>query len=195
MMPLENSRSRKLHWSQPASAWLPDRRSRQDYPSRPIKIVVGFPAGGGVDTSARVVGEALSRGLGQSVVIENKPGAAGTIGAAEVARSAPDGYTLARHARRPCDLRRDVQVAAVRHREQLRLDFEHRHPPVHSSWCRPIPSSRRSSDLIAKAKAAPGTVTFGSAGPGTHASSWHRTARAALPGRSSCTCPIAATRR
>src|SRR5688500_4976436 len=73
---------------------LPIQSSAQDYPNRIIKIMVGFPAGGGVDTSARVIGQEMSKNLGQSVVIENKPGAAGTIGAAEVARSAPDGYTL-----------------------------------------------------------------------------------------------------
>lgn len=73
---------------------LPSPVTAQDYPNRPIKIVVGFPAGGGVDTTARVIGQEMSKGLGQSMVIENKPGAAGTLGAAEVARSAPDGYTL-----------------------------------------------------------------------------------------------------
>ncbi|MGB6567613.1 MAG: tripartite tricarboxylate transporter substrate-binding protein, partial [Xanthobacteraceae bacterium] len=66
----------------------------QDYPTRPVRIVVGFPPGGGVDATARVVGQAMSQDLGQPFVVENKPGAAGTLGAADVARSSPDGYTL-----------------------------------------------------------------------------------------------------
>jgi tripartite-type tricarboxylate transporter receptor subunit TctC len=64
------------------------------WPSRPLTLVVGFPAGGPVDTVARVIGESLSRRLGQQIVVENKPGATGTIAAAQVAHAAPDGYTL-----------------------------------------------------------------------------------------------------
>jgi tripartite-type tricarboxylate transporter receptor subunit TctC len=64
------------------------------YPSKAISIVVGYPAGGSVDFTARAVGEALSKRLGQSVVIENVGGAGGTIGANKVARAAADGYTL-----------------------------------------------------------------------------------------------------
>src|SRR5688500_17082438 len=66
----------------------------QDFPNRPIKVVVGFPPGGGVDATARIVSQAMSVSLGQPLVGDNKPGAAGTLGAAEVARSAPDGTTL-----------------------------------------------------------------------------------------------------
>lgn len=65
-----------------------------DYPSKAISIVVGYPAGGSVDFTARVFGEALSKHLGQSVIIENVGGAGGTIGASRVARAAADGYTL-----------------------------------------------------------------------------------------------------
>ena len=64
------------------------------WPNRPIKLVVGFPAGGPVDTVSRILGETLSRRLGQPIVVENKPGATGTIAAALVAHAAPDGYTL-----------------------------------------------------------------------------------------------------
>jgi tripartite-type tricarboxylate transporter receptor subunit TctC len=64
------------------------------WPNRPIKLVVGFPAGGPVDTVSRIVGETLSRRLGQPIVVENKPGATGTIAAAQVAHATPDGYTL-----------------------------------------------------------------------------------------------------
>jgi len=65
-----------------------------DYPKRPIKIIVPFPAGAGPDQVARMLGQHLGDAWGQSVVIENRTGALGSIGAAEVARSAPDGYTL-----------------------------------------------------------------------------------------------------
>src|SRR3989449_4401732 len=66
----------------------------QDYPARAIKIVVAFPAGGGSDLAARVVGAKLAERLGQPVVIENRVGANGGVGAEAVARAAPDGYTL-----------------------------------------------------------------------------------------------------
>ncbi|MGB6106007.1 MAG: tripartite tricarboxylate transporter substrate binding protein [Pusillimonas sp.] len=65
-----------------------------DYPSKAISVVVGYPAGGSVDFTARVLGEALSKRLGQSVVIENMGGAGGAIGADRVARGTADGYTL-----------------------------------------------------------------------------------------------------
>src|SRR5436305_7503565 len=77
-----------------AALALPQPAAAQDYPNRPIKVIVGFPPGGGTDVAARVVTAEMTKSLGQSILIENKPGAAGTIGAAEVARSAPDGYTL-----------------------------------------------------------------------------------------------------
>src|SRR4051794_15292134 len=64
------------------------------WPNRPLTLVVGFPAGGPVDTVSRIIGEGLSRRLGQQIVVENKPGATGTIAAAQVAHAAPDGYTL-----------------------------------------------------------------------------------------------------
>src|SRR5690606_21286215 len=65
-----------------------------DYPSKAISIVVGYPAGGSVDLTARVLGEALSERLGQTVVVENLGGAGGTIGANKGARAKADGYTL-----------------------------------------------------------------------------------------------------
>jgi tripartite-type tricarboxylate transporter receptor subunit TctC len=64
------------------------------YPTRPVRIVVAYPPGGAVDTIARKVAQKLSEQMGQQFVVENKPGASGTIGAREVARAEPDGYTL-----------------------------------------------------------------------------------------------------
>lgn len=65
-----------------------------DWPSRPVRIVVPFSAGGGTDTVARVLAQKLGEKFNQSFVVENKPGASGMIGAAAVAKASPDGYTL-----------------------------------------------------------------------------------------------------
>jgi tripartite-type tricarboxylate transporter receptor subunit TctC len=66
----------------------------QTYPARPVRIIVGQAAGGGVDTLARLVAQKMSEGLGQAVIVENKPGAGGIIGTTFVTKAAPDGYTL-----------------------------------------------------------------------------------------------------
>src|SRR5215471_5816860 len=66
----------------------------ETYPTRPVRLVVGFPAGGTPDLFARLIGKWLSERLGQSFVIENRPGAATNIGTGQVVRSSPDGYTL-----------------------------------------------------------------------------------------------------
>src|SRR6478752_4529905 len=68
--------------------------SAQSYPTKPIKIIVPFAAGGTTDLLARAVGAELQKSLGQSVIVDNRPGAGGNIGADVVAKSAPDGYTL-----------------------------------------------------------------------------------------------------
>ena len=79
------------------ASWLaaaPAQAQADNWPAKPIRIVVGFPAGSFTDTIARAVSDQLSKQLGQPVIVDNKPGANGAIGVGEVARSAPDGYTL-----------------------------------------------------------------------------------------------------
>ena len=66
----------------------------QDYPSKPVRMVVGFPPGGGTDVVARILAPRMSELLGQPIVIENRPGATGTMAAGQVAKSPPDGYTI-----------------------------------------------------------------------------------------------------
>ena len=85
-----------LHWLTAGAAVLLGSRlvRAQSFPARPITIVVPFPAGGPTDTLGRLLADRMKNALGQSVIIENLTGAAGTIGSTHVARSAPDGYTL-----------------------------------------------------------------------------------------------------
>jgi tripartite-type tricarboxylate transporter receptor subunit TctC len=78
-----------------AAAWLPHAAFAQAaYPNKPIRLIVGFPPGGGIDFTARVIQPALEAALGQPVVVDYKPGAGGVIAATELTRAAPDGYTL-----------------------------------------------------------------------------------------------------
>src|SRR5579864_3831851 len=72
----------------------PQGLCRTDWPTRTITIIHGFPAGGPSDIISRLLADNLSRALGQAVIVESSPGAAGTVAAAQVARAAPDGYTL-----------------------------------------------------------------------------------------------------
>src|SRR5262245_11849475 len=78
-------------------ALAPSLVQAQTYPDRTITMVVPFAAGGPTDTVARLLGEAMSKDLGQQVIVENVGGAGGTLGAARVAKAEPDGYTLLLH--------------------------------------------------------------------------------------------------
>jgi tripartite-type tricarboxylate transporter receptor subunit TctC len=77
-----------------AALWLAPVQSQQIYPTSPIHLVVPFAAGGAADMVARLIGQSIGEKLGQSIVVENRPGATGTIGSLAVARAAPDGYTI-----------------------------------------------------------------------------------------------------
>ena len=149
-----------------AVALLPGTSVAQDYPSRPIKVVVGFPPGGGTDVAARIVTQEISKGLGQSFLIENKPGAAGTLGAAEAARSAPDGYTLlvtpGGHAIFGA-IFKSLPFHTVN-------SFDWISNIITIPFFIVVPASsefKTLADVVAKAKTAPGTIAFGSTGPGS----------------------------
>ncbi len=139
----------------------------QPYPAKPIRIIVPFPAGGIADLYARLIGAQLGQTWGQPVVVENRTGAGGNIGADAVAKSAPDGYTLAMgsfgthavnvslFAKMPYDPVRDfAPIALVLEAEGLLVV----HPSVPANS---VP------ELIALARAKPGALSFASAGMGT----------------------------
>ena len=77
-----------------ALASLTAPASAQDFPTRPITLVIPFPAGGSTDLVGRLVAQKMSEGLGQQVIVDNRGGAGGNLGSAAVAKAAPDGYTL-----------------------------------------------------------------------------------------------------
>src|SRR5829696_7914837 len=79
------------------AALLTSAANAQQFPSKPIRIIVPFPAGGTTDIVARLVGQRMQESMGQPILVENKGGAGGQIGAAEVAKATPDGYTLLMH--------------------------------------------------------------------------------------------------
>jgi tripartite-type tricarboxylate transporter receptor subunit TctC len=137
------------------------------YPDRPVRILVGFAAGGGTDVAARILAQRLTDALGQTVVVENRPGASGMIAAEAVARSPADGYTLmmgsqttlavapALYRKFSIEPARDFAGIAMAGVSPLVL-------VVH-----PSASAQSVKDLIAEARARPGTINFGSGGLGT----------------------------
>jgi tripartite-type tricarboxylate transporter receptor subunit TctC len=138
----------------------------QAYPSKPLRFVVPFTAGSGTDIMARTIGDAMARSMGQPIVIDNKPGAGGTIGAAQVAKSEPDGYTILIHSsghalnpaiypQLPYDTVKDLTgvtpLAAL--------------PNV--MVVSPQKGWKTVADAVAAAKARPGQLNYASAGVGS----------------------------
>ena len=145
----------------------------QTYPAKPVRLIVGYAAGGSVDTTARIFAPKMSEIMGQQFVVENRPGVASNIAAEYVARSAPDGYTLfwssgtglgtnkAFYQRMTYDALKDFAPIAL-------LMYQGNGMVVH-----PRIPAKNVKELIALAKSTPGALTYGSAGSG---SSQHMTA-------------------
>jgi tripartite-type tricarboxylate transporter receptor subunit TctC len=138
----------------------------QDYPSRPVKIIVPFGAGGPADVYARILGHHLQEALQQAFVIENRPGAGSIIGTAEVAKSAPDGYTLLMMsnthttnetliANKPFQLMRDFAAVAAVNASDLVMVV---HPSV---------PAKNLQEFLALLKGHGGDLNYASSGPGT----------------------------
>lgn len=147
------------------TAALPGLANAQAFPARPIRYICPWTAGGTTDLVMRAFAESASRILGQQVLIENKPGAGGTLGAVELMRAAPDGYTLAQL---------PVSVFRIPHMQKVQFDTL-----KDFTWIacltgytfgfvvRADSPFRSIADVVAYAKANPGKLTFGSPGIGT----------------------------
>ncbi|MHB8272554.1 Bug family tripartite tricarboxylate transporter substrate binding protein [Bradyrhizobium sp.] len=149
-----------------AAAALPRLASAQEYPSRPVRIVAGFAAGGGVDITARLIGQWLNERLGQSFVTENRPGAGGNIGTEAVVNAAADGYTLL--------LSTVPNAVNASLYEKLTFNFIRDTAPVAGIIRVPMvillnPSvpAKTVPEFIAYAKANPGKINMASAGNGS----------------------------
>jgi tripartite-type tricarboxylate transporter receptor subunit TctC len=150
-----------------AVAYLPSV-SAQTYPTGPIRIIVPFTAGSATDVMARVIGERLSPVFGQPVLVENRPGAGGTIGIALVAKSAPDGHTLGvvstGHVVNPV-LYKDLPYDTIR-------DFSGVAPLANLPSVLIVPQAlgpKNVRELVALAKSKPGALNYGTAGVGSAA--------------------------
>ena len=149
-----------------ATALAPLTAHAQPYPSHPIKIVVPYAAGGAVDIVARTVGQPLSEGLKQPVIVDNRPGASANIGMEAVAKAAPGGYTLL--------LASNGIATNMALFPNLPFDGRRDFVPIEKIGYAPlvivVPASspvKSLQDLIATAKAEPGKLTYASAGNGS----------------------------
>lgn len=138
----------------------------QEYPTKPVRVIVGFPAGGGSDLIARVFAQKLTGALGQTVVVENRPGASANIAAELAARSAPDGYTLL-FANSSLSISPAVfrKLAYDPVRDFTAISMASSYPfvlAVHPSL--PVQSVKA---LVALARSKPGVLDYASAGPAT----------------------------
>ncbi len=137
------------------------------FPNRPVKMIVGFAAGGSTDVAARIVAQKMSEVLGQSVLVENRPGASGLLAAEDVVKSPPDGYTLMMASQ-------TVLAVAPRLYRKATVDPIKDFAPVAYCGASPLvlvvnPSfpAHTTSEVIAMAKAQPGKIIFGTGGAGT----------------------------
>ena len=150
-----------------AACALPLAVQAETFPDKPIRIIVPYAAGGTTDMLARVVGKHMSDSLGQSVIVENKPGANGMLGSSMVAKAAPDGYTLGiatpgNHAAN-ASLYKEVPYDTVK-------DFTAVSQAVSSPMilvAHPSLGVKTVEELIAKAKAAPNEIVYASGGTGS----------------------------
>ena len=149
-----------------AGAVLPRRASAQAYPARPVRIVAGFAAGGGVDITARLMGQWLTDRLGQSFVVENRTGAGGNVGTEAVVNAAPDGYTLL--------LATVPNAVNASLYDKLKFNFIRDIAPVAAiirvpmvMLVNPSVPAKTVAEFIAYAKANPGKVNMASAGNGS----------------------------
>ena len=152
-----------------ATAVTPIVAQAQDYPSRPIRVIVGFGAGSGADITARVVGQRVSQIIGQQIVVENKPGAGSSLAADYVAHASKDGYTLLM-----ATISQPINAAVT---PNLNFDFAKDFTPVvlvsttaNLLVVNPSLGVKSVQELIALAKAKPDSLSFGSSGvaTGTH---------------------------
>jgi tripartite-type tricarboxylate transporter receptor subunit TctC len=145
---------------------MPTMAQAQSYPDHPVRIIVGFPAGGPQDITARIIAQWLSERLGQQFLVESKAGAGGTIGADLVVNSPPDGYTLLL-----CGPPNTIGVTLY---DKLKWSFVHDVAPVSGISSVPLVVDvnpgvpvKSVPELIAYAKANPGKINYASAGVGT----------------------------
>jgi tripartite-type tricarboxylate transporter receptor subunit TctC len=162
------SRRDLLHASATGAAalTLPRGAGAEPYPTRPVRLVVPFPAGGATDLLARLIGQWLTERTGQPFIIDNRPGAGGNIGTEAVVRAPPDGYTLLAF-----DTTSAVNATLY---DRLNFNFIRDIAPVASIvrlpfvvLLHPAVPARTISELIAYAKANPGKINMASAGNGT----------------------------
>ena len=142
-------------------------QAQQAYPSRPIKLIVPWPPGGGVDTAARIIAQPLGERLGQPIVVDNRPGVAGNLGTALAAKEPADGYTLLMGSLSPNSvnpwLYSKLGFEPIKDFEYVALAYI-----VPSFLVVPANSPANSpKDLVAMAKANPGKLNFGSGGVGS----------------------------
>lgn len=139
----------------------------QNYPSKAIRMVVPWPPGTPADVSGRMVAEKMSTALGQAIVVDNKPGAAGTIGMADALRQPADGHTLY--------LLSSASLVAPLLFPAQSIQFSQLEPVGHMAWSynvlvAPVTSMLKGpADIVQTAKAKPGTLSFASGGNGTPA--------------------------